>query len=382
MAAAHHTARSATGITASVRTTLRGGLDSPVYTGAVWALGDGEQSSGALGVLDPADPATLMTTDAIFDVASLTKIMAVWAPMGVLWENGKFSLNDPLAALLPELDGYPLGQVTVHQLLTHTAGSRCTPTSKRCTAPTPQPSAAVSCGRSCTGRWAKRSSTPTGPRSSSASSSSAAGAGLDDLAHKHVWAPLGMAQTRFGPLPPDLAARCALTELDEQSDVHLKGTAHDFSARLLGGVCGIAGVFSTLTDTAKLLRFLLDPAAAPHPPGFGPSWVAESLQLHTGELQPVRSLFWLPAPGTDPLDDIYVHYGFTGTGMWISPKQQRWAVLLTTSSTTTANASPSPTSATPSASWSSPDTTPAQQRKPRAVPESTAAPSIKLRLRG
>ncbi|MGH3927895.1 MAG: hypothetical protein ACRDTT_34375 [Pseudonocardiaceae bacterium] len=44
---------------------------------------------------------------------------------------------------------------------------------------------------------------------------------------------------------------------------------------------------------------------------------------------PVRGLFWLPAPGTDPADDSYVHYGFTGTGMWISSKQQRWSILLT-----------------------------------------------------
>lgn len=111
--------------------------------------------------------------------------------------------------------------------------------------------------------------------------------------------------------------------------VHLKGIAQDFSARLLGGVCGIAVFFSTLADTEKFLRYLLDPTVTPHAPSFGPAWVAESLQPHTGDLEPVRGLFWLPAPGTDPADDIYVHYGFTGTGMWISLKQQRWAVLLT-----------------------------------------------------
>jgi CubicO group peptidase (beta-lactamase class C family) len=138
-----------------------------------------------------------------------------------------------------------------------------------------------------------------------------------------------MTETRFGPLSPHLAARCAPTELDEQTGAHLKGVAHDFSARLLGGVCGIAGVFSTVTDTEKFLRYLLDPTVTSDAPDFGPAWVAESLQPHTGDLEPVRGLFWLPAPGTDPADDIYVHYGFTGTGMWISPKQQRWAVLLT-----------------------------------------------------
>ncbi len=74
------------------------------------------------GVLDPTDPSRAMTTDTVFDMASLTKIMAVWAPIDMLWENGTLALNDPLAALVPELDGYPLGHVTVFQLLTHTAG--------------------------------------------------------------------------------------------------------------------------------------------------------------------------------------------------------------------------------------------------------------------
>jgi len=80
------------------------------------------------------------------------------------------------------------------------------------------------------------------------------------------WAPLGMTTTRFGPLPPHVAARCAPTELDDQTGVHLKGIAHDFSARLLGGGCGIAGAFSTLADTEKFLRYLLDPTMRPHGP--------------------------------------------------------------------------------------------------------------------
>ncbi len=53
-------------------------------------------------------------------------------------------------------------------------------------------------------------------------------------------------------------------------------------------------------------------------------------RIHTGELSPPRGLFWHPAPGTEPeTDDIWVHYGFTGTGIWISPGKDRWAALLT-----------------------------------------------------
>lgn len=332
MAAAHHTARSKTATNVAISPLLQGGIDTCVYPGAVWAVGDafGQEASGALGVLVPTDLSRPMTTDTIFDVASLTKIMAVWASVGMLWGNGRLALDDPLAALLPDLDGYPLGHVTVHQLLTHTAGVPLRANLKALYGTDP---AAIR-------RGVLHEELHRPPGQAVEYTDRAAlilgflvehltGTGLDDTAHEHIWAPLGMSQTRFGPLPPHLAARCAPTELDDQTGVHLKGIAHDFSARLLGGVCGIAGMFSTLADTEKFLRYLLDPAGTSHPPGFGPAWVTESLQPHTGQLHPARGLLWLPAPGTDPADAIYVHYGFTGTGMWICPKQQRWAVLLT-----------------------------------------------------
>jgi CubicO group peptidase (beta-lactamase class C family) len=138
-----------------------------------------------------------------------------------------------------------------------------------------------------------------------------------------------MNTTRFGPLPAEITARCAPTELDKDTDTHLKGVAHDFSARLLGGVCGIAGAFTVLDDLAVFLRYMLDTSTAPGGTGFGATWTAESLTLQTGSLQPVRGLFWHPAPGTDLADDTWVHYGFTGTGMWLSPRLGRWAALLT-----------------------------------------------------
>lgn len=63
--------------------------------------------------------------------------------------------------------------------------------------------------------------------------------------------------------------------------------------------------------------------------GFGAAWTAESLTVQTGRLEPSRGLFWHPAPGTDPADDIWAHYGFTGTAIWIAPSRGRWATMLT-----------------------------------------------------
>ncbi|GAA1333262.1 hypothetical protein GCM10009647_074290 [Streptomyces sanglieri] len=153
---------------------------------------------------------------------------------------------------------------------------------------------------------------------------------LDQLSEARIWHPLGMNSTRFGPLPAEVAARCAPTELDQDTDTHLKGVAHDFSVRLLSGVCGIAGAFTVLGDLAAFLRYMLAPATPPAQAGFGAEWTSHSLTVQTGGLHPERGLFWHPAPNyTAAEQDVWVHYGFTGTGMWVSPTASRWAVLLT-----------------------------------------------------
>ncbi|KNB50371.1 serine hydrolase domain-containing protein [Streptomyces caatingaensis] len=318
--------------TETIKQLVADGVRAKVYPGAVWATGNaaGIQSGGTAGVLDPAQPDVVMRPDTVFDVASLTKILAVWSAIGTLWEDGTLPLDEPLDGFWTEVSGHPLGQVTARQMLTHTAGVPLRAQLKNLYGTDP---AAIRAGvlHEALHRppgeaveYTDRAALILGYLAEHIS-----GQSLDQLAHSRIWQPLGMTHTHFGPLPPETAVRCAPTELDEDTGRHLKGVAHDFSARLLGGVCGIAGVFSVLDDLARFLRYMLDPATAPTQPGFGPNWVEESLTVHTGTLEPARGLFWHPAPGTNPADRTYVHYGFTGTGMWISPKQGTWAVLLT-----------------------------------------------------
>ncbi len=307
---------------------LQDGVRDRVYPGAAWAVGnaEGTTASGVVGLLDPTAPDEPMRLDTVFDIASLTKIVAVWSVIGTLVEEGKLQLHTPLGTFWPEVTNHPLAQVTTHELLTHTAGLPLRANLKNLYGTDPQdirdgvlrealhraPSEAV--------EYTDRAALILGYLSEYLD-----GQPLDLLATSRVWEPLGMTETRFGPLPADVVARCAPTELDEETGTHLKGTAHDFSARLLGGTCGIAGAFTTLADLSRYLQHMLVPTQA----AFGPTWIADSLRTRTGELIPARGLFWHPAPGTGLRKDVWVHYGFTGTGMWISPKQERWAVLLT-----------------------------------------------------
>ncbi|TMR98392.1 serine hydrolase domain-containing protein [Nonomuraea basaltis] len=308
---------------------LQQGVQQKVYPGAVWAIGDadGIRTTGSCGLLDPRNADHPMTRDTVSDIASLTKIVAVWSIIGTLWDQERLNLDDPLGALIPDLDGYQMAHVTVRHLLTHTAGVPLRANLRNLYGTDPS--------RIRTGVLREPLHRPPG-QAVEYTDRAALILGfvaehlthmpLDQLARTHIWQPLGMTITSFGPLTAKLVDRCAPTEYDEKTGRHLKGTAHDFSARLLGGACGIAGAFSTMADLATFQRHLLEPGIGT---AFSAAWVQESLQVHTGDLQPARGLFWHPAPGTDPVDDIHVHYGFTGTGMWISPKQGRWAVLLT-----------------------------------------------------
>lgn len=282
-------------MTDRIEALLDEGVRDKVYPGAVWAVGDsaGVRATGATGVLDPDEPDVRMRPDTVFDAASLTKILAVWASIGALWEDSVLDLDAPLGTFWDEVNGHPLGTVTARQLLTHTAGLPLRAQLKNLYGTDPDgirrgvlhealnrpPGEAV--------EYTDRAALILGYLAEHLS-----GQPLDQLGETRTWHPLGMNATRFGPLPADIASRCAPTELDQDTGTHLKGTAHDFSARLLGGVCGIAGTFTVLDDLAVFLRYMLDHTTAPTEAGFGAEWSAHSLTVQTGGLQPERGLFW------------------------------------------------------------------------------------------
>ncbi|MFD7288547.1 serine hydrolase domain-containing protein [Streptomyces sp. NPDC059863] len=286
--------------------------------------------SGTAGVLGPARPDVRMRPDTVFDAASLTEILAVWSSIGALWQDRVLDFDAPLGTFWNEVTGHPLGAVTSRQLLPHTADVPLRAQLKNLYGTDPQavrdgvlhealhrlPGEAV--------EYTDRAALILGYLAEHLS-----GTPLDQVAAERTWRPLGMDTTRFGPLSAGLAAKCAPTELDQDTDTHLKGVAHDFSARLLGGVCGIAGTFTIADDLAVFLRYMLDPTIVSPKAGFGSEWTAHPLTIQTGRLQPERGLFWHPAPGTTTAQDVWVHYRFTGTGMWISPQQDHWEILLT-----------------------------------------------------
>ena len=274
----------------------------------------------------PVDPDVTL-----YDLASLTKLVATTTAVMLLVEDGKMGLDDHVARWLPEFRGGGREKVTIRHLLSHTSGL---PAGRPLGEGTPRERldrliATVelidSAGESVLysdvgfvvlGEVAAR----------------AAGEPLGDFLQKRVWAPLGMTSTRFQP--GLLCTICAPT-LSLEDGTPFAGKTNDPFARDLGGVTGNAGLFSTAHDVGRFAAMI----------------------ANGGELGGVRILrestlraFTAPNPktgtralgfeifcreGTRPnhvaCEEPYAygHTGYTGTSIWIEPGRGSWVVLLT-----------------------------------------------------
>ena len=271
-----------------------------------------------------------MTLDTVFDLASLTKVIATTTAVMQLIEQGKVRLNDPVAKYLPEFAQNGKEDITVRQLLTHYSGLE------------PDLDLKTTWEGKDTAYKMAFAETPAEPPGSHFTYSDinfivlgalverVSGETLDEYATKHIFAPLKMTHTRFLP-PASSKARIAPTQYDENEHM-LWGVVHDPTARRMGGVAGHAGLFSTADDLAKFAQALLNggggilsavmvekmtqpeqPPAAPVLRGFG--WDIDSpFSSNRGDLLPVGS---------------FGHTGFTGTSVWIDPTTQTYIILLT-----------------------------------------------------
>ncbi len=271
-----------------------------------------------------------MALDTIFDLASLTKVIATTPAVMQLVEQGKVRLNDPVAKYLPAFAENGKEDITVRQLLTHYSGL---PPDLDLKTPWAGKETAYRMA------FAAMLQDPPGSRFSysdinfivlGALVERVSGETLDEYCARHIFAPLKMAHTRFLP-PVSWRAKIAPTQYDE-NDHMLRGVVHDPTARRMGGVAGQAGLFSTADDLAKFARTLLD--------GGGVILSAESVKKMTQPEQPpsapvLRGFGWdIDSPFSSNRGDLlpiggYGHTGFTGTSLWIDPPTQTYIILLT-----------------------------------------------------
>ena len=271
-----------------------------------------------------------MTLETIFDLASLTKVVATTTAVMKLVEQGKIRLNDPVAKYLPEFGQNGKEDITVRQLLTHYSGLEPDLDLKT-----------IWEGKETAYRMAfgEAPEAPPGSRFSysdvnfivlGALVERVSGETLDKYCERRIFAPLKMMHTRFTP-PAALRPKIAPTQYDENEHM-LRGVVHDPTARRMGGVAGHAGLFSTADDLAKFSQALLN--------GGGGVLTALSVEKMTRPEQPpsapvLRGFGWdIDSPFSSNRGDLlpvgsYGHTGFTGTSMWIDPTTQTYIILLT-----------------------------------------------------
>ncbi len=272
-----------------------------------------------------------MTTDTIFDIASLTKPFGTTLAVMALVERGTVKLDAPLGRYLREFRSPAFAHVTIERLLTHTAGLQAVP-----------PPGSVKPAASETVKAFARLPFDYPPGSGTQYSDvgfillgdvvrRVSGQPLDRYLAKTIFKPLGLRDTTFNPATTQ---RDRIAPTEWASGHMLLGEVHDPRARLLGGVAGHAGMFSTAADLGRLCRMLVHGGALGGVRVLKPATV-QAMWTRSAEGSGSRALGWdvasvfarsmLPFfPSESPS-----HTGFTGTSVQIDPRTRSYVVLLT-----------------------------------------------------
>ena len=333
----------------NIESTIRQALAAGIMPGATLAIGGGANDSylRAFGSAATHPHHRPMAASTLFDVASLTKVLATGLLVMKHTEQGRLDIDTPLGEILPSYYPPDKSALTVRQLLSHTAGLPAEVRLREQLAPEPL------CPMSGDARDSviKRllASAPEyepgtdvkysdqGPILVGDLLEKLAGDSLDRLCEREIYSVFGLSDTFFvhldDPLPK--ARRppesFAATEDCPWRDRVVVGQVHDENAYLLRGVAGHAGLFSTAADLSVLARMLLNPETA-H--GYLHSDTVRHFTKSQLDLPGARAVGWMRAVAGGPFGDCssptaFGHTGFTGTSIWIDPEKDLYVILLT-----------------------------------------------------
>ncbi|HKE21785.1 MAG TPA: exo-beta-N-acetylmuramidase NamZ domain-containing protein [Bryobacteraceae bacterium] len=277
-----------------------------------------------------------MTADTVFDLASLTKVIATTSSLMKLFEEGRFRLNDRITDYFPEFQGGH-STITIRNLFTHFSGLKPdvplnTPWSGydtgiklACTDPPDGPPGVryvySDINFILLGELVQRLS----------------GQPLSDYARDHVFQPLGMKETMFQP-PVSLRSRIAPTERTPKDGPPLRGVVHDPTARNMGGVAGHAGLFSTADDLSRFAQMMINGGELDGVRFVSPLTIQKFTEPQSPPDQSIlRGLGWdIDSPHSGNRGELFPigsfgHTGFTGTSIWIDPSTKTYVILLANS---------------------------------------------------
>jgi CubicO group peptidase (beta-lactamase class C family) len=273
-----------------------------------------------------------MTEDTLFDVASMTKVIACAPAVMLLVERGQVKLDAPVRTYIPEFKGQGKEAITVCQLLTHTSGLRPDIETR-----SDWHGQAAALQKAC----AEKPVTPPGAAFRYSDINfillgeivrRVSGLPLQDFVAREIYGPLKMSDTGYLP-PESKRGRIAPTQVVDGRP--WRGVPHDPTARKMGGVAGHAGLFTTAPDLARFARMLLHDGTLEGRRVFQPETIRAMTSVQTPDsLTARRGLGWdIDSPYSAPRGKLfpvgsYGHTGWTGGSLWLDPASQTFVIFL------------------------------------------------------
>lgn len=313
---------------------LKHAIEQRAFPGAAFAVlrrGD-IVLQGAVGRFTYNETSEDVTLSTIYDIASVTKVVATTSMAMLLYERGKLDLNQPVIEILPEFAGDDARrrQVTVKILLAHSSGlpayaklflqAKDRPSLLRLAFQVPL--------ETDPGRRAEYSD--IGFILLGELLQRIAGESLDRFCSREVFASLKMRSTFYCP---SIKLRSTIPPTVEDRDFRhrvIQGEVHDENASVMGGVSGHAGLFS---NTADLMKFA-DAMLAEEPKVFSPETISLFTHRRPAPAGTSRALGWdtpsVPSQSGKHFSKYsFGHLGYTGTSLWIDGERKIAIALLT-----------------------------------------------------
>lgn len=333
---------------------VQAGIMETAFPGACYAVGTRERVwVGSRGRYTYCPESPTVRADTIWDLASVTKVVACTTSAMVLRDEGLLELDRPVAMVVPEFAANGKEWVTPRDLLLHRSGMRAGK-ALHTQVRTPEEAMQVALRvdllnpRGTTTLYSDLSMIALGEMIGRI-----ARRPLDQFSLERVFVPLGMRATFYNPTPR-FHVRCAPTETVEpwrlafrrlqgkpkpqgsrlgDEDFWIQGEVHDPSAMALGGVSGNAGLFSTAPDLARFCQMMLGEGELGGRRVVEASTVREWTTRYDDKS--TRALGWDTraetgsSAGTRFSRRSFGHTGYTGTSVWIDPEAGLFGVLLT-----------------------------------------------------
>jgi CubicO group peptidase (beta-lactamase class C family) len=315
----------------SVKQVMDRALRDSAFPGAIAVVGrkSGIIAQYAVGHLDWAPGSPVPDEHTMWDMASLTKVVGMTSGLMQLVAAGKIDLDAPVQRYLPQWTGPNKDRVLVRHLSTHTSGLPADKPYDRITHDPDSVAKLMFATPLDTLPGARMVYSDIGAYMLGRVVEQVSGQSLDLYLHDHVFEPAGMHESMFRP-PVALYPRIAPTEYDSTQRHRLvRGMVHDERAYYLGGVSAHAGLFSSAHDVARFARMMLNGGVIDGTRVLPAATITQFIKRQTAD----RALGWQKPSGSNSAghrmpEEAYGHTGFTGTSIWIDPKDDVFIALL------------------------------------------------------